>query len=268
MLSTIVDRIKIDKESKTLKAQVDQMLSAYHAKEEMCTAAVARLEGSHEAIIREAEEKAAVLFDQATKEIEMLKKTAEHEREEWEAEKASVAGIQTFRPIIKICVGGEKFTTSLTTLTRFPDTMIGAMFSGRHALVLDDEGYHFIDRDGTHFRYILNFLRSPETFHQELTGAALMELKGLKTACEYYGLKSLMFPFVPIAAFATTGNFNDSITVQQDENGIFSAYGQPLRLCAHCGAASCDPNNRHRYIRNFRDIVAAKGGTMVEGQPG
>uniref|UniRef100_A0A7S3HNI9 BTB domain-containing protein n=1 Tax=Spumella elongata TaxID=89044 RepID=A0A7S3HNI9_9STRA len=119
------------------------------------------------------------------------------ETEVWELEKERLSHIKSFESKIKLDVGGVKFTTSLTTLRRFPDTMIGAMFSGRHAFQLDDEGYYFIDRDGTHFRYILNFLRSPETFLCELTGPALNEFKN---ECDYYALNELMFPFKPVSA--------------------------------------------------------------------
>lgn len=34
------------------------------------------------------------------------------------------------------------------------------MFSGRFELQPDENGRYFIDRDGTHFRHILNFLRN------------------------------------------------------------------------------------------------------------
>ena len=37
--------------------------------------------------------------------------------------------------------------------------MLAAMFSGRHNIKTEDDGTIFIDRDGTHFRYILNYLR-------------------------------------------------------------------------------------------------------------
>ena len=51
------------------------------------------------------------------------------------------------------------FMTSTLTLTKEPDSMLLAMFSGRHALRQDDDGTYFIDRDATHFCYILNYLR-------------------------------------------------------------------------------------------------------------
>lgn len=60
-------------------------------------------------------------------------------------------------------VGGHLFTTSTTTLTRDADSMLAAMFSGRHIIKVEDDGSVFIDRDGTHFRYILNYLRDGVT---------------------------------------------------------------------------------------------------------
>ena len=62
--------------------------------------------------------------------------------------------------IIKLNIGGQRFATTLPTISKFPDSMLAVMFSGRFAApVLDEDGYYFIDRDGSHFRYILNFLR-------------------------------------------------------------------------------------------------------------
>ena len=34
--------------------------------------------------------------------------------------------------IVKLNVGGKRFTTSLQTLARDPNSMLAAMFSGRH----------------------------------------------------------------------------------------------------------------------------------------
>ena len=61
---------------------------------------------------------------------------------------------------VKLNVGGVKYETTLTTLTVEGDnSMLGSMFSGRHELHPNDDGEIFIDRDGTHFGYILNMLR-------------------------------------------------------------------------------------------------------------
>lgn len=46
------------------------------------------------------------------------------------------------------------FTTRLSTLRRYEDTMLAAMFSGRHYIPTDAEGRYFIDRDGTYFGYV------------------------------------------------------------------------------------------------------------------
>ncbi|XP_051152445.1 FH protein interacting protein FIP2 isoform X2 [Andrographis paniculata] len=63
--------------------------------------------------------------------------------------------------LVRLNIGGKKFCTTVDTLTqREPDSMLAAMFSGRHALYQDSEkGYVFVDRDGKHFRHILNWLR-------------------------------------------------------------------------------------------------------------
>ncbi|XP_070543807.1 BTB/POZ domain-containing protein KCTD1-like [Ptychodera flava] len=64
--------------------------------------------------------------------------------------------------MIRLDVGGKLYTTSPTTLTRYPDSKLGAMFSGRVPVQTDDSGTYLIDRDGEVFRHILNFLRLSE----------------------------------------------------------------------------------------------------------
>ncbi|XP_031254200.1 FH protein interacting protein FIP2 [Pistacia vera] len=63
--------------------------------------------------------------------------------------------------MIRLNIGGKKFCTTVDTLThREPESMLAAMFSGRHTVCQDSEkGYIFVDRDGEHFRHILNWLR-------------------------------------------------------------------------------------------------------------
>ncbi|PIN13476.1 AFH1-interacting protein FIP2 [Handroanthus impetiginosus] len=92
--------------------------------------------------------------------------------------------------IVRLNIGGKKFCTTIDTLTqREPDSMLAAMFSGRHTLCQDssDKGYVFVDRDGKHFRHILNWLRDGAV--PTLTDAEYSEL--LREA-EYFQLLGLM----------------------------------------------------------------------------
>ena len=62
--------------------------------------------------------------------------------------------------IVYLNVGGARFMTTLGTLRKYPDSLLGAMFSGRHNMLqYDDRGYFFIDRDPVLFGVILQFLR-------------------------------------------------------------------------------------------------------------
>ncbi|XP_028259665.1 uncharacterized protein LOC114434547 [Parambassis ranga] len=62
---------------------------------------------------------------------------------------------------VHIDVGGHMYTSSLATLTKFPESRIGRLFDGTEPIVLDSlKQHYFIDRDGPMFRYILNFLRT------------------------------------------------------------------------------------------------------------
>ena len=63
-----------------------------------------------------------------------------------------------FASTIKLNVGGQYFTTSLQTLTKDKGSMLHAMFSGRFDSKPAEDGSYFIDRDGSHFRYILNYV--------------------------------------------------------------------------------------------------------------
>ena len=61
---------------------------------------------------------------------------------------------------IKLDIGGFIFKTSLGTLRKDTDSMLASMFSGRFDMKEQEDGSYFIDRDPTHFRFILNFLRT------------------------------------------------------------------------------------------------------------
>jgi len=117
-----------------------------------------------------------------------LNQEIEHLEKEYDSLNVAPYKLKGYR--ILLDVGGHHFSTTLETLTAVPDSAIGRMFSGRFPVKLTHEGLVFIDRDGTHFRHILNFLRDSETWKNSLKNRQLVELKA---EARYYGLEESMF---------------------------------------------------------------------------
>ena len=137
-------------------------------------------------------------------EIKEERKQLRIETEKLEAEKEAMKVVHTFQSgRLKLDVGGHKFTTSCTTLTSQPDSMLAAMFSGRHTLVKDEEGAYFIDRDGTHFRFILNYLRDGQLGEGTLPEDRF-QLQEILRESDYYQLTELAqhirVKFMPVVA--------------------------------------------------------------------
>ena len=98
-----------------------------------------------------------------------------------------------FKSTVKLNVGGQHFTTSVQTLTKDPNSMLAAMFSGRFDMKPSEDGSFFIDRDGTHFRFILNFLRTGKLTLPE--GATF--IKELEEEAEFYQIQGLIDALSP-----------------------------------------------------------------------
>ncbi|XP_069129176.1 uncharacterized protein [Argopecten irradians] len=92
---------------------------------------------------------------------------------------------------IRLDIGGNIFTTSRLTLTQDPESMLAAMFSGRHNICTETDGTVFIDRDGTHFRYILNYLRDGRLNTDGLPRNRQV-LRELRNEATYYQLHSML----------------------------------------------------------------------------
>ena len=108
---------------------------------------------------------ATEMFKEVFERVAKEKKGLDKEKKEWEEEKILMDKKFIFNgPKIVLDVGGTHYSTSRSTLTKYPESMLGVMFSGRHDLetMQCKDGSFFIDRDGTHFRYILNYLRDGE----------------------------------------------------------------------------------------------------------
>ena len=94
-----------------------------------------------------------------------------------------------FDESIKLNIGGNMFQTSIETLTRKSESVIAGMFSSKFNLKRGDDGCYFIDRDGTHFRHILNYLRTGKIPSSSVLNANSEEILD---EAEYYGLAGLV----------------------------------------------------------------------------
>lgn len=65
---------------------------------------------------------------------------------------------------VTLKVQGVVFETTLGTLRKYPESLLGIMFSGRHVatgmVLSDDDGAYCLDRDPVMFSVILNFLET------------------------------------------------------------------------------------------------------------
>ncbi|XP_071118483.1 BTB/POZ domain-containing protein KCTD7-like [Haliotis cracherodii] len=89
-----------------------------------------------------------------------------------------------FPDVVDLNVGGRHLTTSLSTLTKYPDSMLAAMFSGKQPVTQDKDGRYFIDVDGDVFVHVLNFLRFGKMPPPE-------RASGVREYAEYFGLQEL-----------------------------------------------------------------------------
>lgn len=97
-------------------------------------------------------------------------------------------GSDDFPSVVELNVGGVLYTTSLSTLTKNSDSLLGQIFTGKETIGKDSKGRYFVDRDGVLFRYILDFLRNqklvlPENFH---------ERERLKNEAEYFNMSDMI----------------------------------------------------------------------------
>jgi len=98
--------------------------------------------------------------------------------------------INTHDGKVRLNVGGKKFVTSLSTLVYMQNTYFHAMFSGHFNVREDDDGEYFIDRDGTHFGYILNYMRDPS--QEIILPDDTILLKQLLREVEFYRVDHLV----------------------------------------------------------------------------
>jgi len=107
---------------------------------------------------------------------------------------------------VKLNVGGQHFTTSAQTLRKDPNSMLAAMFSGKFDVKPSE--------DGTHFRFILNYLRTGKLTLPE--GATF--LKELEEEAEFYEIQGIFDTLrLPAQACKPTKPFEESTILTNAE---------------------------------------------------
>jgi hypothetical protein len=178
--SAQVAKVKADAEAEASQLEAATKQAARLAQQQARAEAdqiVAAAREQAEAILLEAKQQAASVAE---------------DRTAWEEEKAAIAATHTFSGgKITIDVGGTKFATRLATLQtgEAEDSMLGAMFSGRHPLEKEEDGSYFIDRDGRAFHDVLNYLRDPVEYEPPRAPGLRREV--LKQA-DFYQLAGLV----------------------------------------------------------------------------
>ena len=181
-------------------------------------------------------------------------------------EENGISSAHTFASKVTLDVGGHLFTTTIDTLTRYPDTMLGAMFSGRYALTPDTNGAYFIDRDGTHFREILNFLRGPTASKES---KALKFKEELKFEADFYGVTELMFPVVAETELPKFLLGDDQLWYLQSPS--FKNH-RPIVVCNHCLSGFVQVSKKEHDIDEFEyftsdRIITSKQPTFMCYRP-
>ena len=121
-------------------------------------------------------------------ELAKRKELLNAETRDWEAEKERVKQTTVFDKVVTLDVGGTKYRATLSTLTKYPDSMLGAMFSGRHNLPQQEDGSYFIDRDGEVFKHILMYLRDRNLCLSLFPAFSDTTLIQIKAEFEYFQL--------------------------------------------------------------------------------
>jgi len=168
---------------------------------------------------------ATEMFKKVFEQVSKDRQQVEEEKKKWEEEKTKLNSTFVFNgPMIDLNVGGTRYTTSRSTLTKYPESMLGIMFSGRHDLeaMKCGDGSFFIDRDGTHFRHILNYLRDGQEVVRWFP-KSFEALREIFCEARYYQLENLINALKPLVHKVDVVSQNDLLANFTSGNGIYSA---------------------------------------------
>ena len=135
---------------------------------------------------------ATAAISEACKQLQQEADKLHNERETFDRMSKKIESTQ-ISETVNLNIGGQHFTTTRQTLTKDPNSYFAAMFSGRFSLKRSEDGAIQtieIDRDGKHFRHILNYLRDGKLSLPE--EATCTDLEEIEREATYYQIQGII----------------------------------------------------------------------------
>ena len=131
--------------------------------------------------------------------------------------------------------------------------MLHAMFSGRFDTKPGEDGSYFIDRDGTHFRYILNYLRTGQLVVPE----DKIVRKELLTEAEFYQIEGIINEL-------RARPFKDSVILSSDQQQTLIKWlKETLTSASHNYVLLYRASRNGWAAANFHSCCDNKGPTVT-----
>ena len=131
--------------------------------------------------------------------------------------------------------------------------MLHAMFSGRFDTKPGEDGSYFIDRDGTHFRYILNYLRTGQLVVPE----DKIVRKELLTEAEFYQIEGIINEL-------KARPFKDSVILSSDhQQTLIKWLKETLTSASHNYVLLYRASRNGWAAANFHSFCDSKGPTVT-----
>ena len=134
-----------------------------------------------------------------------------------------------------------------------PGSMLHAMFSGRFDTKPSEDGSYFIDRDGTHFRYILNYLRTG----QLIVPKDEIILEELLAEAEFYQVEGIIRTL-------KVSVFKDSVILSSDQRQTLINWLKESRTTINDSVKLLYRASRDGWAgSNFHSCCDSKGPTVT-----
>jgi len=208
------------------------------------------------------------------------------EKREKQLDEAAAKIERSLQPFIKLNIGGKEFTTTIHTLKSQENSYFSALLSGRWEV----KDTIFVDRDGTVFNFVLDFLRGEEIPTEFLSP---FQLHLLKKDAEFYQLPALLNIITPSCIFSPTLKSPSIVLCDNDktatvENVRYASYvlgnkefqegihkfkiqlckfSGGMRFGISTGTISADPSLKGTYGWGISDVVYI-GGVFLSSEDG